>query len=182
MKVFELIHFIRHELITLVDTTTTWEQLNSPKIQINWIKPILISLSNTTTTTTTTTSPLIYALLINRIQFLHESKLDLNTATRNITRADLCELLAIKLCSTTSSQDLLTILTTSFSPFDGIMLNQFESNSITQMEIDDLIRLGSNSSNALETAIFSKAKHFIKTPIIQTIITSVTFVVHCHQD
>lgn len=44
-------------------------------------------------------APLLYALLVNRMQFLAEADAELAFAGVNTTRADLCELLAIKLLS-----------------------------------------------------------------------------------
>lgn len=82
----------------------------------------------------------------------------------NTTRADLCELLAVKLLAAYSgapaSLDLLHVITASFNPFFGATADMFSADeNVDQAEVEAMIEWGeSERSNALELAIFTKAK------------------------
>lgn len=97
----------------------------------------------------------------------------------NTSRADLCELLAIKLLSAygtaPNSYELLHVLTTSFSPFAGVSSAMFHPDE--EVDAEELRRLEEfgkeESANALELAIFSKAKRFVKSPLVQQVIKAI---------
>lgn len=114
---------------------------------------------------------IIFTLLVNRIQFQRDADRDVALQNVNLTRAALCELLAMKLLRTFARDglELITALTFPFSPFQGadddVMANE-------GLDIDGPCRPGQCSS-ALELAIFSKAKKFIKTPLCQRCVTGI---------
>lgn len=89
----------------------------------------------------------------------------------NVSRADLCELLAIKLLSAygtaPGSLELLHVLTTTFNPFAGASCDMFTPDEgVDEEELARLIEWGKDeATNALELGIFSKAKRFVKSPL-----------------
>jgi hypothetical protein len=89
----------------------------------------------------------------------------------NTSRADLCELLAIKLLSAygtaPNSFELLHVLTATFNPFTGATVESFaEEEGVDAEALEELEVFGKDlASNALELGIFSKAKRFVKSPL-----------------
>lgn len=120
--VFALIQRIRKEIQTLIDTPLTYEQFKTPAINFSVVRPLLVKLSKGKQQPP---AALIYALLINRVQFKNEAELDLAFVGVQTARADLCELLATKLLSAYSSTILLDVLTTNFNPFNAVTLDMF---------------------------------------------------------
>jgi hypothetical protein len=82
---------------------------------------ILRPVSSTNHLTTFSLSPTVYALLINRVYYLRLAEQDLSFQALQITRADLCELLAIKLVRTFAGTDieLVDVLSRPWNPFQG---------------------------------------------------------------
>jgi len=110
-----------------------------------------------------------FCLLLNRANFLR----DRNIATRGLSqsRAELCEILAIRTLRHWASDtlDLATVLTTSWLVFAGAddqVLSKVEEN---EEDLDTMLRVG----NAIEMAILSDAKRFIKSSAAQKIISDV---------
>lgn len=123
--VFALIQRIRKELQTLIDTPLNYEQFKTPAINFSVVRPLLLKLSSNSKGKQQPPAALIYALLINRVQFKNEAELDLAFVGVQTARADLCELLATKLLSAYSSSELLAVLTTNFNPFNAVTLDMF---------------------------------------------------------
>lgn len=109
-----------------------------------------------------------FCLLLNRAHFLR----DRNIVTRSLSlsRAELCEIIAIRILRYWAEQtlDLAIVMTTSWLVFAGA-----DSRVLTKVEeeqeesIHEDIRLG----NAIEMAIISDAKRFIKSSASQKIIS-----------
>lgn len=114
---------------------------------------------------------IIFILLVNRIQFQRDADRDLALQNVNLTRASLCELLAMKLLRTFSRDglELVTALTFPFTPFQGADQDTLQSEGLVHREPP---RPGQCSS-ALELAIFSKAKKFIKSPLCQRCVSGI---------
>lgn len=91
----------------------------------------------------------------------------------------MCELLAIKLLSAYGSApqslDLLHILTLCLNPFAGATTDSFsEDEGVDEHELARLLAWGEEeSSNALELGIFSKAKRFVRSPLVQQVIKAI---------
>ncbi|BGP06427.1 Calcium channel YVC1 [Rhodotorula toruloides] len=173
--VFPLIQRIRVEVEKVVDTALSWDQLRSPTLNFSVVRPLTVKLSKGDRPAIS----LIFALVVCRAHFLERSDEDLAFAAVNTARADLCELLAIKLLSAygtaPNSYELLHVLTTSFSPFAGVSSDMFHADE--DVDLDELKRLEEfgkeESANALELAIFSKAKRFVKSPLVQQVIKAI---------
>ena len=106
-----------------------------------------------------------FCCLINRVHFLRDD--NLTTATLSRSRAELCEILAIRVFRENANTMLLTVaLTTSWHAWSGagpIILQARE-------EKDDVEeRVG----NAIEMAILGKAKRFIKSSSCRKVIDAI---------
>ncbi|GAA6000259.1 hypothetical protein JCM10207_007928 [Rhodosporidiobolus poonsookiae] len=174
-QVFPLIQRIKHEVESVVDTALSWDAFRSPSINFSVVRPLVVKLSRGDRPAIS----LIFALLVCRAHFVDRSDEDLAFAAVNDSRADLCELLAIKLLSAygtaPGSLELLHVLTTPFSPFAGATLDMFAPEE--GVDEDELARLKvwgqGEDSNALELSIFSKAKRFVKSPLVQQVIKAI---------
>lgn len=87
-------------------------------------------------------------------------------------------MLAIKLLSAygnaPQSLELLHVVTTEFSPFCGAKSEFFADGEVDGTEMKRLLVWGDEeASNALELAIFSRAKRFVKSPLIQQIVKAI---------
>lgn len=109
-----------------------------------------------------------FCLLLNRAHFLR----DRNIGTRglSLSRAELCEILAIRTLRhwASDSLDLATVLTTSWMIFNGADEQVIEKVDDAEDEfgVDRKMRLG----NAIEMAIIGQSKRFIKSAAAQKII------------
>jgi hypothetical protein len=129
-----------------IDSSLSWEQLNAPDVNFSVLRPMIA-------TYTRVRSPaIIYALLLNRVQFLRLADSTLSFASLQRTRADLCELLSIKLARVFASTDLelVDVLSRSWNPYAGAPESVAASVDMSDVE-DDM-------QNALELAITSQAK------------------------
>lgn len=97
----------------------------------------------------------------------------------NASRADLCELLAIKCLSSfggpSDRDQLLHVLTTAFNPFAGATLDAFHADeAVDQDTLDELHEFGRHeSANALEVAVLSQAKRFVQDALVQQVISAI---------
>ncbi|OAV97381.1 hypothetical protein PTTG_08032 [Puccinia triticina 1-1 BBBD Race 1] len=191
LGIHQLIHRIRFDLLTLIDTPLSTEQLTSPAITFSITRPLestYLSLTN---------QAIIFALLVNRVQFSTDASHALTLHSVNATRASLCEILATNILrrlhqadllkhkhNTTTSQKLTpeeeqacllnsaNVLATAFSPFEGA-----PAQVIAALQADwgasDSKNLLARQSNALEMAIVSEAKQFIRSPACQRVIDAI---------
>lgn len=106
----------------------------------------------------------VYALLLNRLQFLRLSETDLSFSTLQRSRADLCEILSIKLIRTFAASDLelVDVVTRPWNPFQGAPASVTSS-----LDMDDVEE---EMKNTLDLAIASSAKRFLSTPLLQRVI------------
>ncbi|GAA5911768.1 hypothetical protein JCM6882_003347 [Rhodosporidiobolus microsporus] len=173
--VFPLVQRIKHEVETVVDTALSWEQLKSPTINFSLIRPLTVKFSRGERPAIS----LIYSVLLARTYFNEKSEDDLAFAAVNSSRADLCELLAIKLLSAygtaPGSFELLHVLSTTFNPFAGATVDMFlPEEGVDEEELSRLIEYGEDeATNALELGIFSKAKRFVKSALVQQVIKAI---------
>lgn len=91
----------------------------------------------------------------------------------------MCELLAIKGLSAYGvaphSYELLHVLTTTFNPFAGATVAMFDPDEdVDEDALSELTDFGRHqSSNALELAVLSKAKRFVKNALVQQVISAI---------
>ncbi len=73
------------------------------------------------------------------------------------------------------SLELLHVLTASFNPASGVTAEMFEDyEGVDEGGLDDLVRWGEGQSeNALELGVYTMAKRFVKSPMVQQILSSI---------
>ena len=107
-----------------------------------------------------------FCFLINRVHFLQDE--NLSTAPVSCSRAQLCEILAIRVFRGNANSMLLTLaLTTSWHVWSGADPIILQAKDERDEVVDD--RVG----NAIEVAILGKAKRFIKSSSCQKVIDAI---------
>ncbi|BGP38496.1 hypothetical protein JCM10450v2_002444 [Rhodotorula kratochvilovae] len=173
--VFPLVQRVSKEVEDAVDTPLSWDQLKSPAVNFSLVRPLVHKLSRGDRPAIS----LVYGLLLARAHFLERSDDDLAFAAVNTSRADLCELLAVKILSAygvaPGSLELLHVLTMAFNPFAGATADMFAPDEgVDETELRRLDEFGKDEgTNALELAISSGAKRFVKSPLVQQVIKAI---------
>ena len=110
----------------------------------------------------------VFCLLLNRVYFFRDRHL--TTAALSRTRADLCEILAIRALREHAENmlELALVLTTSWSVYSGAPSALLDR---AREEYDD--DLEDRVGNAIEMAILSQAKRFIKSSPCQKVIDGI---------
>ncbi|MBY8834044.1 hypothetical protein K7Z10_21805, partial [Bacillus licheniformis] len=141
-------------------TGLTWEELTGHELNFAVVRPLARKYSKLH-------SPaILYAFLVARIYFLREADRDLAYQNVNQARASLCEILAIKLLRTFASDglDLVTALSAPFWPFAGADEDVLDIARRRGYSDKDPLN---ESTSTLQLAIYSTAKKFIATPLVQ---------------
>ncbi|KAJ6607394.1 hypothetical protein B0H10DRAFT_2072140 [Mycena sp. CBHHK59/15] len=160
VKVYPLIPAIKKDVTKTVDSALTWDQLTASDINFAIVRPIVLKYAK-----------LKNMAVVYAAYFLAECEDDLAYAGVMMSRATLCEILAMKLLSHFASNHitLVAVLTTSWSPLAGASADVVE-------EIKQV--LGSNANvndaqSALEMAISTQAKQFISSPVSQKVVNDI---------
>ncbi|ORY33033.1 hypothetical protein BCR39DRAFT_520833 [Naematelia encephala] len=162
-KVYPLIHLIRVDILTHIDTPLTYDQLLAPDSTYTIVRPLTekyLEMQN---------QSIVFCLLLNRVQFTRDST-QLSISTLSVSRATLCEILAIRVLRGWSERSLplATVLLTPWALFQGA------SEAVTQRAVedgdDDILTQG---GNALEMAIIGGSKRFIRSPSCQKVIEGI---------
>ncbi|UPL02007.1 hypothetical protein LCI18_012941 [Fusarium solani-melongenae] len=171
--VFITIHRIRKFILASLDDPYSLDHMTSPRFNNLVIRPLLDRLYDEYDYS------IVYCLLANRIQFLREQSSVVHQST-SIARANLCELLAIRIIRNFQEDNpgqggLLTlskILVEGFDPFSGAPEDIQTSGRYPQWPIQS--RGGHERKiTALELAIISESKNFISSPGCQRVIEAV---------
>lgn len=164
VKVFPLIPNIKRDVEKDIDTALSWEQLTASDINFAIVRPLVFKYARLDNMST------VYACFVVRSHFLSEAEQGLAYSGVMLSRASLCEILAIKLLGTFASSRirLVAVLTASWSSLAGAPPD------ITQ-EVRGLI--GDDEQYdpqcALEMAIATEAKAFLASPVVQTIVNDI---------
>ncbi|OCF32424.1 hypothetical protein I316_05850 [Kwoniella heveanensis BCC8398] len=154
-KVYPLIHLIRVDIMAHIDAPLTHDQLLSPESTYTIVRPLTekyLELQNQAT-----------------VQFTRDSA-QLSISTLSISRATLCEILAIRVLRGWSERSLhlATVLLTPWALFQGASQEVIER---AKEEGDDDIL--TDGGTALEMAIISSSKRFIRSPSCQKVIEGI---------
>ncbi|KAF7330430.1 hypothetical protein MVEN_02481800 [Mycena venus] len=165
VPVYPLIHALKKDVIRTIDSALTWDQLTASDINFTIVRPIVLKYAKLKN------MAVVYACLVNRAYFLEESENDLAYAGIMLSRATLCEILAMKLLSHFASNHitLVAVLTTSWSPLAGASPEVIE-------EVKQVLGSNANVSDAqsaLEMAISTQAKQFISSPVAQKVVNDI---------
>ncbi|ORX39957.1 hypothetical protein BD324DRAFT_615672 [Kockovaella imperatae] len=113
----------------------------------------------------------LFALMTNRLQFLNLCAADLSAAPLQSSRANFCELLAMKILRATfhdgEEAEYVGELVMAFSAFDGAPSEVIKSLGDEKVELEHV------KTSALELAIVSKAKHFLSQSLIQHLMNEI---------
>lgn len=169
-------HQILQDILENVDVALSSEQLHSPEISFALIQPLEAAYAELNDPS------IVYCLLLNRLHFLKERDSALSSSSLNSTRAELCEILATKLlrhqatAEKSSSQGLLAMsraLVGGFNAFQGAEDAVIERIREKEGFAARVVEQGAGKTNALELAILSKARGFIKSQATQRVITAI---------
>ncbi|TIB78349.1 hypothetical protein E3Q22_02646 [Wallemia mellicola] len=166
--VYPLIWTIRRDITKIIETPFSWEQLQSPHLTYNVVQILALKYGSLYHENLA----VVYCLLVNRVYFISESSSPTHMGV-NATRANLCELLALKVLriyadKASSKIDLAYVLAGPFRLFQGA------SDEIIQKVLDEEGESALfKASNALEIAIVGNAKRFIKSAYCQKVINSI---------
>lgn len=152
-----------HPTLHIDQTLPTVSQLTASDVNFALVRPLVFKYSRLKN------PAVVYAVLIVRSHFLSLASEDLAYSGVMISRANLCEIMAMKLLVPFASTEVGTamVLTTSWSPLTGAPPNVVsEIRSHMGGEEDDL----HDPQSALEMAIAGSAKTFMSAPLVQTVV------------
>ncbi|KAM5537199.1 hypothetical protein V8D89_009132 [Ganoderma adspersum] len=164
VKVFPLIPSLKKDIVSDVDTALTWEQLTASDINFAIVRPLVFKYSKLDN------MAVVYACFVVRSHFLSEAEDNLAFSGVLLSRAALCEILAMKLLGTFASSPLrvATVLTASWNPLAGATEGIIE-------EVKSMVGMdGSYDPQcALEMAIATESKAFLASPLVQTVVNDI---------
>ncbi|KAI2468909.1 hypothetical protein F4781DRAFT_245792 [Annulohypoxylon bovei var. microspora] len=158
IPVYNVVHAIRIIVQTRTETTLTWDQIRSPQVSQFLVKPMQQQIRTQHFSRVT-----LYALMANCLQFAKEGQLYPGNAGTSVTRARVCELLALKLLKEYSTRELIDALSYDFYPLQGAPETPNTANAKAS---DGKGRPAAARSSTLEVAIRASAKHFLAHPLV----------------
>lgn len=181
-SIFPLLQKVRDDIRATIDTHLDWNELTAIDVNYAVVRPLALKYSEINSDknlgndeTGHANLSILFVFLVNRVQFQRDAERDLALQNVNNTRANLCELLAMKLLRTFARDglQLITALTFPFSTFQGADEEILSSEGLLDKDTGEPLFGPAQSSSALELAIISKAKKFIKTPLCQRCISGI---------
>ncbi|PQE05271.1 integral membrane channel protein [Rutstroemia sp. NJR-2017a BVV2] len=154
--VYNLTHAIRLIILPRTETTLTWDQLRSPQVSQFLVKPMQQQIRTSHFSRAT-----LYALMANCLQFRKESQANPGNAGNSLTRALVCELLAIKLLKEYNTRELIDALSYDFFPLQGVAPPETPTANWNQRNRPAAARI-----STLEVAIRASAKRFLAHPLV----------------
>lgn len=174
LPVYATIHRVRHEVINSIDDPYSTEQLRAPRINVAIVRPLVNRLWDAKDVS------IIYCLLVNKLQFLREQAFEAHQ-TINTTRAQLCELVALKILRRFDEENpgreglllLANILVAGFEPFQNAPreIKRVQSYATSWKIRYRNSRIG--KSTVLEIAIISESKIFLSAPASQKVMEAI---------
>ncbi|KAI1779733.1 hypothetical protein F4818DRAFT_151380 [Hypoxylon cercidicola] len=158
LPIYNVVHAIRILVQTRTETTLTWDQIRSPQVSQFLVKPMQQQIRTQHFSRVT-----LYALMANCLQFAKEGQLYPGNAGTSLTRARVCELLALKLLKEYTTRELIDALSYDFYPLQGAPETPYSSNTRIP---DGKGRPTAARSSTLEVAIRASAKHFLAHPLV----------------
>ncbi|KAK0501531.1 hypothetical protein EDD18DRAFT_1143127 [Armillaria luteobubalina] len=163
-KVYPIIHMIRADITHLADTPLTYEALTGPDLTYTLIRPLYEKYS---ALQHAGNMSIVFCLLLNRVHFIRDQSMATTSMSR--TRAELCEILAIRTLRdyADNTLDLVHALSTSWSVYSGA------DREVMQFAREEREDLEERVGNAIEMAILGRAKRFIKSSSCQRVIDGI---------
>jgi hypothetical protein len=179
LQVYYNIHRIRRLVLAVIEDPYTTEQLREPRMNVLIVKPLVDRLYNEDDIS------IVYCLLVNRMQFLREQQFQQHHQTVDLTRANLCELVAMKVLRRYDEESigkpglllLAQILVAPFQPFQGAPedrcperhMSEFSQLTTAYQQQGDY----EGKLTALEVAIVSESKVLLSSSASQKVIDAV---------
>ncbi|KAI1799849.1 hypothetical protein F4811DRAFT_70118 [Daldinia bambusicola] len=157
LPVYNVVHAIRIIVQARTETTLTWDQIRSPQVSQFLVKPMQQQIRTQHFSRVT-----LYALMANCLQFAKEGQLYPGNVGTSMTRARVCEILALKLLKEYSTRELIDALSYDFYPLQGAP----EAPTTHTKSSDAKNRPAVARSSTLEVAIRASAKHFLAHPLV----------------
>ncbi|PBK69268.1 hypothetical protein ARMSODRAFT_1019246 [Armillaria solidipes] len=163
-KVYPIIHMIRADITHFIDTPLSYEALTAPDLTYTLIRPLFEKYS---ALQHAGNMSIVFCLLLNRVHFIRDQSMA--TASVSRTRAELCEILAIRTLRDYADNmlDLVHALSTSWSVYSGA------DREVMQFAREEREDLEERVGNAIEMAILGRAKRFIKSSSCQRVIDGI---------
>ncbi|KAL4263192.1 Transient receptor potential calcium channel [Pleurotus pulmonarius] len=165
VKVFPLIPHLKRDVTRTIDSALSWEQLTASDINFSIVRPLVQKYARLENLS------VVYACLVVRSYFLGASEDDLAYSSVMLTRANLCEIMAMKLLNGFAGNhiQLVAALTTSWNPLAGAMPDIIDD--VSQALGDEDVM--NSPQSALEMAIATQAKHLLSTPVAQRVVNDI---------
>ncbi|KAF1946427.1 hypothetical protein EJ02DRAFT_367123 [Clathrospora elynae] len=172
LKVYYNIHRIRRLILAVIEDPYTVDQLREPRMNVLIVKPLVDRLYDEDDIS------VVYCLLVNRMQFLRDQQFQQHHQTVDLTRANLCELVAMKVLrrhdeESTGKAGLLLlaqILVAPFQPFQGAPEERCPPRHNSQYQGQGDLE---GKLTALEVAIVSESKIMLSGSASQKVIDAV---------
>ncbi|CAO2656409.1 Nn.00g052120.m01.CDS01 [Neocucurbitaria sp. VM-36] len=172
LQVYYNIHRIRRLILAVLEDPYTTEQLREPRMNVLIVKPLVDRLYDEEDIS------IVYCLLVNRMQFLREQQFQQHHRTVDLTRANLCELVAMKILrrhdeESTGKPGLLHlahILVAPFQPFQGAPEERCPPRHVSEYQGQGDYE---GKLTALEVAIVSESKVLLSSSASQKVIDAV---------
>ncbi|EMD33909.1 hypothetical protein CERSUDRAFT_107712 [Gelatoporia subvermispora B] len=163
IKVFPLIPSIKKDVV--VNTALSWDQLTASDVNFAIVRPLVFKYAKLKN------MAIVYACFVVRSHFQSEAEDDLAYSGVQLSRASLCEILAMKLLGTFASNQirLVSVLTASWNPLAGAPREIV--NEVCDAVGDDGYIF--EPQCALELAIATVSKGFLSSPIVQTVVNDI---------
>lgn len=164
--VWPIIHMIRGDVIHYIDTPLALEALTGPDLTYTLVRPLEEKYN---AIQRAGNKSVVFCFLLNRVNFIRDQK-NLTTGPLSSSRAMLCEILAIRCLRDNGSSmlNMALVLTTKWQVWSGADPHIVE---MAREERDD--DLEERVGNAIEMAIISKARRFIKSSPCQKVIDGI---------
>ncbi|KAF2144728.1 uncharacterized protein K452DRAFT_222499 [Aplosporella prunicola CBS 121167] len=177
LPVYTTIQRIRRLILASIDDPYTLAQLRDPRMNALIVRPLVERLYDPKDCS------IVYCLLVNRVQFLHEQVYQAHHhQTVNTTRALLCEIVASKILRRFDEENLgrpgllflSNVLVAGFEPFQNAPEEVLREHRQT-FDWADLQKRGGYEGKftALEIAIISESKHFMSSSACQKVVDAV---------
>ncbi|SCV68772.1 BQ2448_893 [Microbotryum intermedium] len=182
LNVYETIHYAYNLVDDYINFPMTEEYMRTAYVMFEFTDPLDQLLMNNAD------SPaLVYVLLLCRLQFLRERDSALASSWLNITRANMCETLAIRALrregqkaevgSDTPGNDSLLAMSKALvgglHAFQGASAEVMDRVKQKEGFVQAHVVEGVGKTTALELAILGKARNFIKSQATQRVISSI---------
>ncbi|KAI0687685.1 hypothetical protein BC835DRAFT_1408332 [Cytidiella melzeri] len=162
LKVFPLIPSLKKDVEA--NSPLSWEALTASDINFAIIRPLVFKYAKLEN------MAVVYACFVVRSHFLSEAEEKIPYSGIMYSRAHVCEILAMKLLHrfSTNQLQLAATLSASWNPLSGAPANIIDQ--VRHSVGDDNLQ---DPQCALEMAIATESKHFLSSPLVQTIVNDI---------